>query len=120
MAKILIIEDETALRRDISEILSFEGYEVVEASNGLDGLQMIRNQAPDLVMCDVIMPKMNGYDVLRAFSADPSISTIPFIIMTAKSAEEDINELLELGASAYLTKPVSVNNLLEMVASLLE
>ena len=120
MAKILIIEDEAALRKDISEILVFEGFEAIEASNGLDGLQMIREQAPDLVLCDVIMPRMNGYDVLRAFSDDSSMNTIPFIIMTAKSAEADINKLLELGASAYLIKPVTIKNLLEMVGSLLE
>jgi len=116
MAKVLCIEDERDLREDFVEVLREGGYEVFEASNGEDGLRILDQARPDLVLCDITMPKMNGYQVLEAVRKDyPELADIPFIFLTALADREDVIAGKKLGADDYLTKPVDFSQLLATI-----
>ncbi len=120
MIKILVIEDEKPLREEILEWLQFEGYETYGAAYGLEGIQRAREHLPDLIISDVMMPGMDGYQVLielRTFSA--TVLT-PFIFLTALSDREDIRYGMDLGADDYLTKPFTRAELLEAIRARLE
>ena len=115
MNKILIIEDDSLLLSDIMKILSLEGYEVLGAPNGLSGLDLARQQLPDLVICDVLMPGMDGYMVLLELRSDPLTSDIPLVFLTAKAEREDIRRGMEMGADDYLSKPFTHSELLSAI-----
>lgn len=107
MAKIAIIEDDPLLAQMYSKKFAMDGYEVMGASNGEEGLRLIRQEKPTLVLLDIMMPKMNGLEVLKAVKTDPdeTINSIPVILLTNLArGEEDINKGLELGAVSYLIK----------------
>lgn len=87
MKKILVIEDEPEMRRNLSTLLRYEDYLPLEAGNGRSGLEVARRERPDLILCDVMMPELNGYGVLRALQEDPKLASIPFIFLTAKGRE---------------------------------
>src|SRR5262245_35547958 len=106
MKRILVIEDHAPMRRTLSTMLEMEGYAVVAVENGRAGLNAIEASTPDLVLCDVMMPELDGYAVLRAVRADDAIATLPFIFLTAKGEKLDIRAGMNLGADDYLTKPV--------------
>lgn len=111
-AKVLVIEDEAALADSIRYNLEREGYEVLVASDGSVGLVTVRDEHPDLVLLDLMIPSMHGYDVLRAIRAR---SSVPVIIVTAKDGEADTVAGLELGADDYVTKPFSMRELVSRV-----
>ncbi|WP_289644989.1 response regulator transcription factor [Maribacter aestuarii] len=116
MNKILLIEDNDDVRENIAEIISLANYNVLTAENGKIGIEKARTFVPDLVVCDIMMPEMDGYEVLRTFAADPKMATTPFIFLTAKIDKADMRMGMNLGADDYLTKPFEENDLLEAIA----
>lgn len=115
MAKILVIEDEKSVRNNIADLLKAEGYEVFDAENGQTGLQLANEHPLDLIICDVIMPQMDGFEVLRMLNQNPAKQTVPFIFLTAKTERSDFRQGMELGAYDYLTKPFTRTELLGAV-----
>jgi DNA-binding NarL/FixJ family response regulator len=115
MKKILIIEDEPEMRRNIATVLRFEKYEALVAENGRAGLELARKAKPDLILCDVMMPQLDGYGVLQALREDAELSLIPFIFLTAKGEKDDLRSGMNLGADDYLTKPVAKADLLRAI-----
>lgn len=117
--KVLIIDDALHIRRLIIRMLEQNNFVVVEAADGLQGLQSLREQKPDVVTCDISMPRMDGFEFLAAAKQDPETQDVPIIIITAVGQEEETTKAIELGASACLTKPFSSSNLLETIQILL-
>jgi DNA-binding NarL/FixJ family response regulator len=115
MKKILIIEDEPEMRRNIATLLRFKDYEPMAAENGRIGVEMARCKHPDLILCDVMMPELDGYGVLRALQADTKLASIPFIFLTAKGEKDDLRSGMNLGADDYLTKPVGNDELVQAI-----
>jgi DNA-binding NarL/FixJ family response regulator len=107
MKKILIIEDEPEMRRNISALLRYHDYKPIEAENGLKGIEAARRDKPDLVLCDVMMPELDGHGVLQALQQEADLALIPFIFLTAKGEKDDLRSGMNLGADDYLTKPVA-------------
>ncbi len=117
MKTILVIEDERAIRESMLDLLEAEGFNVVSAEDGDIGIQKAREHLPDLILCDITMPRMDGFEVLRRLRDQPTTATIPFIFLTARGAKEEIRQGMELGADDYLTKPCSINELLRAIGS---
>src|SRR5436190_8992583 len=115
MKKILIIEDEPEMRRNMSALLRYHDYEPIEAENGRKALEAARRKKPDLVLCDVMMPELDGHGVLQALQQDPELALIPFIFLTAKGEKEDLRSGMNLGADDYLTKPVANADLVRAI-----
>jgi len=115
VAKILVIEDEKAIRQGIVDLLEIEYHQALEAENGLIGLALARKEHPDLVICDVMMPQLDGYGVLRALREEQLTSSVPFLFLSAKATEKDLDYGLKLGATAYLTKPFGLTSLLQAI-----
>ncbi|CAD5939605.1 Signaling protein YkoW [Planktothrix tepida] len=115
MKKILVIEDDVLLRRSLLKILHAEGFQLLEADNGQVGLQLLHSQQPDLVLCDLIMPEMDGYGVLEYLRSNPDTLSIPFICLTAQHERSNLRRVMELGADDYLTKPYSKSELLAAI-----
>lgn len=120
MKKILVIEDEEVLRTNIVEILEFEGFVIIEANNGFLGIKLAQEHLPDLILCDIMMPEVDGYGVLGALSQNPITATIPFIFTTAKASKADLRQGMNLGADDYLTKPITADELLSAISSRLK
>ncbi|MBI5961567.1 MAG: response regulator [Chloroflexi bacterium] len=120
MKRILVIEDETPVLANILEMLRFEQFEVVGADNGFLGIQLARELLPDLIICDIMMPGMDGYEVLQELRRDLDTVTIPFIFLTARGAREDMRKGMDLGADDYITKPYVASELLVAVKTRLE
>lgn len=120
MGKILIIEDEQDIRDIIVEILTEAEYETLEAENGAVGVELARQHSLDLIICDVMMPELDGYGVLRALRQNPTTQTIPFIFLTAKAEKNQIRQGMEMGADDYLPKPFTIAELLGTVTTRLE
>jgi CheY-like chemotaxis protein len=118
--KILVIEDEKSVREHLLDLLEAENFEVVAAANGRIGLNMAMSEYPDLILCDMIMPELDGYGVLTALRQEPSISTIPFIFLTANSAKSDFRQGMNMGADDYLTKPFTRAELLSAILNKLK
>tara|TARA_Y100000310_G_scaffold85265_1_gene82108 strand:+ start:25485 stop:25853 length:369 start_codon:yes stop_codon:yes gene_type:complete len=114
MEKILFIEDESALQETFGEVLKQEGYEVVKAMDGEAGLEMAKTQKPDLILLDLILPKLHGFEVLKKLKGDPETKEIPIIVLTNLEDMKDIENAIELGATTYLVK---VNYSLDEVVS---
>lgn len=112
---ILVIEDEEAIKDGICEILAHYGYRVLAAGDGQEGFDMIREHNPDLVLCDVMMPNMDGISLLNTLRSDEQYLSLPFIFLTAKSQAEDILEGLKTGADDYLPKPFDSRELIQAV-----
>ncbi|MDX2109730.1 MAG: response regulator [Verrucomicrobiota bacterium] len=112
MHKILIIEDDTATRSQMAQLLRFEDYDVIEADNGTAGVAAAINSMPDLIVCDIMMPELDGFGVLQALRCEPTTELIPFIFLTAKVASLDRRQGMEEGADDYLTKPYNPDALL--------
>lgn len=115
MKRILIIEDEPQVRANIATILEMEGYTPVTAANGAEGIARAREQAPDLVLCDITMPETDGYTVLATLRTDAALANVPFIFLTAKTARADMRLGMNLGADDYLTKPFHAPELLSAI-----
>ena len=120
MNTILIIEDERQIRENIQEILELHGFITVSAADGLEGLQMAEKHQPDLILCDVMMPNLDGYGLIEALRQKPLIADIPLIFLTAKAEYRDQRQGMLLGADDYLAKPFEVNELLEAISMRLE
>lgn len=101
---ILFIEDEAALQKLVGEILKQEGFDVLSALNGVDGLKLAREKHPDLILLDLILPKKDGFEVLRELKAVEETKDIPVMILTNLETAQDIGKALELGATTYLVK----------------
>ncbi|REE80938.1 CRP-like cAMP-binding protein [Lutibacter oceani] len=117
MKTILLIEDDTVLRETTEEILELENYKVVTAANGKRGIEQARIMLPDLIICDIMMPELDGYDVFKILSEEEKTKKIPFIFMSAKTEIKDIRKGMDLGADDYLTKPVEEELLLSAIES---
>lgn len=120
MPKILVIEDISSLRDEIIEVLTYQGFDTLAAENGKEGVEIARSQLPDLIICDVRMPIMDGYATLEAIQSQPITAEIPFIFLTAHSDSTQIRRGMDLGADDYLTKPFSIENLTSMVTTRLK
>ena len=103
--KILVADDEPYILMALTDAVEMEGYECVTAVNGQEALQKAREEHPDLIMLDIMMPYMDGYEVCRELKADPPTREIPVIMLTAKSQQVDIQKGKEVGADDYITKP---------------
>jgi signal transduction histidine kinase len=117
MMKILVIEDETGLRQEIVDVLYFEGYDAIGAADGQEGIELAKQILPDLIICDIMMPKVDGYGVLMTLRDDPATADIPFIFLTAKASRHDWRTGMNTGADDYLTKPFEIEELLAAVRS---
>ena len=115
MIQILIIDDDPSLRENTAELLELEGFSALTASNGKTGLKQIMDHLPDLILCDLRMPEMDGFTVLKHLGEDPELKRIPFIFFSAKSEKVEINKGMDAGANAYLTKPFELEELLESI-----
>lgn len=120
MTTILIIEDDEQTRENLQTILEMEGYRALAATNGIEGLEAARRERPELILCDVMMPGLDGHGVLRELRGSPATAGIPFIFLTARGERKDLRMGMELGADDYLTKPASVDELLRAVRTRLE
>ena len=119
MQTVLVIEDEAPLRANIVRILSAEGYRVVAAADGEEGIQRVTEERPDLVICDILMPRVDGFGVLAALRSRPETATIPFIFLTASADKDDLARGLKSGANEYVTKPFKIAGLMAAVRRLL-
>src|SRR6195952_5209938 len=118
--KILIIEDNDDIRENVIEILELAGYTVSSASNGKEGVELAFKDVPDIILCDIMMPELDGYGVLYLLSKRPETITVPFIFLTAKAEHFDRRKGMEMGADDYLTKPFDDMELLSAIESRLK
>ena len=117
--KVLVIDDAVHIRRLIIRMLEQDNYVTIQAGNGREGLQILEQEMPDVVTCDISMPVLDGYQFLMAARQNPETQHIPIVIVTALGHEGEINKATELGADACLTKPFSSSHLREVVAKVL-
>lgn len=120
MTRVLLIEDNQDIRENVLEILELSGYEALGADNGKTGVELAFKHVPDIILCDIMMPELDGYGVLEAVSGHEHLRGIPFIFLTAKAERPDIRKGMELGADDYLTKPFDDNDLLKAIESRLK
>ena len=120
MKKILIVEDDQVMRENTAEILELARYEVKTAPNGKVGCAHAKEWSPDLIICDIMMPELDGYGVLHILSKDPKTASIPFIFLTAKAEKSEMRKGMELGADDYLTKPYDDMELLNAIETRLK
>lgn len=119
-ATILLIDDNLEIRENAAELLVLAGYTIFVAQNGKEGLELARAQKPDLILCDIVMPVLDGYGVLRALQNVPELSRIPFIFITAKGEKADLRMGMDLGADDYLIKPFSGDEILSVISTRLK
>jgi two-component system sensor histidine kinase/response regulator len=117
MSKILVIEDETAVRENIIELLSEEGYQAIGATDGEEGVRLVWEELPDLIICDILMPKMDGYGVLARISRESRLANIPFIFLTARIGRDEMRTGMTMGADDYIPKPFTRNELLQAIST---
>lgn len=117
MTKILVIEDAREVRLNLQEILESKDFEVIDAENGEQGIKRAQEELPDLIICDIMLPGLDGYDVLGELRKEPITSTIPFIFLTAKVDRDDQRLGMELGVDDYITKPCTPTELLSAIAT---
>ncbi len=118
--KILTIEDDIDLLKNLETILTEEGYQTITANNGYDGIELAKKNEPDLIICDIAMPGIDGYQVLEQLSKDKVTRLIPFIFLTAKVEKEDIRKGMQLGADDYIFKPFTLDDLLNAISTRLK
>ena len=117
MKRILLIEDNHEIRENTAEILELDGYEVITAENGKIGVELASSSKPDLIICDIMMPVLDGYSVLHLLTKNPETENIPFIFLTAKADRQDFRKGMEMGADDYITKPFDDVDLLNAIES---
>jgi CheY-like chemotaxis protein len=117
MKKILLIEDDTVLRENTAELLELSGFKVVTAANGKIGLAIAKADLPDIIVCDIMMPELNGYGVLETLSRNDATKYIPFIFLSAKTERRDVRKGMDLGADDYIAKPFSEEELVSAIES---
>ncbi len=119
MSTVLVVEDSVTQREMISDLLRGSGLKVTEASDGVEALEHIQGQAPDLVVLDIVMPRMNGYEVCRRLKADPKTQNVPVVMCSSKGEEFDRYWGMKQGADAYIAKPFQPTELVGTVKQLL-
>ncbi len=119
MKGILIIEDDDNVRESLIELLKTRNYNVVAAENGAKGLMLAQENKPSLIVCDVIMPGISGFDVVESIRKDANLSHIPFIFLSAKANQSDMDYGIKMGANFYMTKPFKVRDLFSTIENLL-
>ncbi len=117
MKRVLLIEDDIILRENTAELLELSDFEVITAPNGKIGIETAQQQLPDIVVCDIMMPEIDGYGVLEALSKDVNTRHIPFIFLSAKTERKDVRKGMDLGADDYITKPFTENELISAIDS---
>lgn len=117
--KILIVDDEPAQITTLKDRLEFTGYEVISATDGQEGLEKARKEKPDLILLDLMLPKVDGYKVCRLLKFDEKYKHIPIIMLTARAQESDKNLGIEVGANFYINKPFELTNILDKIKELL-
>lgn len=118
--KVLVCDDELYILESVSYVVREEGYDVIAAEDGEEGLRLAQSEKPDLALLDVMMPKRNGFEVCRDLKADPLTRSIYIILLTAMGQERDIDEGYQSGADEYMTKPFSPRNLRKKLHDLLD
>jgi EAL domain-containing protein (putative c-di-GMP-specific phosphodiesterase class I)/PleD family two-component response regulator len=118
--RIVIAEDETVIRNNLARLLRIEGFDVVAGANGREALELVRQHRPDLLLSDVMMPEMNGHELVKAIRSDPYLAHIPAVMLTARADRTDIRIGMNLGADDYLTKPFQRDELLLCIRSQLD
>jgi len=111
--KVLVVDDEESLRRIVAQAFTDRGYSVITADNGLDGLKLAKEERPEIVILDLMMPGLLGFDVCRQIREDPGLSRTVVIITSAKSYKPDIDRAKELGADAFIIKPADIDELIQ-------
>jgi CheY-like chemotaxis protein len=117
--RVLVVDDDPQVLRLMRVNLELEGYDVVSAPDGEEALEAVVNERPDVVVCDVMMPGVDGLTVLRNVRANPQTSKIPFVVVSAKAQRSDVKAALDMGADKYITKPFDPQDLLDAVENLL-
>jgi CheY-like chemotaxis protein/CRP-like cAMP-binding protein len=117
MKKVLLIEDDTVLRENTAELLELTGYEIITAPNGKVGIVTAKSKLPNIIICDIMMPKVDGYEVLEALANNVYTKYIPFIFLSAKTERKDIRKGMDMGADDYITKPFSEEELISAIKS---
>lgn len=117
MKTILLIEDDPVLRENTAELIELSGYQIITAANGRIGVEQAVSAIPDLIVCDIMMPEMDGYGVIETLSKNPLAKGIPFIFLSAKTERQDIRKGMNLGADDYITKPFTEDELLSAIES---
>lgn len=117
MKKVLLIEDDHILRDNTAEILELEKYKVLKASDGIEGVAIAKKELPDIIVCDIMMPKLDGYGVLENLSKTEQTKYIPFIFLSAKTERKDVRKGMNLGADDYITKPFEEDELITAIES---
>ncbi len=120
MQSILVIEDEPNILANTMDILRFEGYEARGAENGRKGIDLVYQSVPDLILCDIMMPECDGYQVLSEVRANEATRKVPLVMMSAKVDQATLREVVEMGASDYLAKPFTMPELLMVVRRCLD
>lgn len=120
MKKILVIEDEIFIRENLIELLEIEGFEAVGAENGCVGVHLAKEYQPDLILCDVMMPELDGYGVLNALRKESVTATIPFMFLTASADRNNLQKIRDMGMNDYILKPFNVDKFLVAIATRLE
>ncbi|UTW67664.1 response regulator [bacterium SCSIO 12643] len=120
MSNILVIEDDATVRENLEELLKFKGYTVFSSSDGKEGLDMAFKKEPDLIISDIMMPEMDGYELLKNVRETPALTNTPVILLTAKTMTESKIMGLEYGADDYITKPFNAKELIARIANLIE
>ena len=115
MKKILIIEDAEDIVQSLSDLLIEVGYEVMIAKDGQEGISFAKNKIPDLIICDILMPKLDGYDVLAALKNDNKTQIIPLIYLSARAEKSEIKKGLNIGANGYVVKPYKSKELIDII-----
>jgi CheY-like chemotaxis protein len=119
MKKVLVIEDDLAIRENTIEILELNNYQPFSATNGWEGIVAAKTHIPDLILCDILMPELDGYGVIKVLKGDPITARIPFIFLSASVEKNEIQFGLDLGADLYLKKPFAIEELMESIERLL-
>ena len=115
MAKVLIIDDEAAIRENIARVLRLEGHEALQAADGEAGLALARSERPALILCDLTMPRLSGFEVLAALREDEALAAIPFVFLSASVEPERLQAGLDRGAVGYVTKPFGLSQLRQLL-----
>ncbi len=117
MKCVLVIEDNREILENTIEILELEGYSTLSASNGLEGIQQAQQHIPDIILCDIMMPEADGYEVLRTLKSNPETANIPFIYLTASVERKEVQAGFDMGAKGYIRKPFDSEELFNTIES---
>lgn len=120
MRTALVIEDNPEIRENTTEILELAGYRVIAAENGFVGVKAAEEQQPDIILCDIMMPGMNGYEVIKKLRSNPATSGIPFLYVTASVEKSEVKAAMDMGANGYVRKPFDISELISAINECLQ